>query len=124
MEKKELEKLKEQLLKQESSLEQELKEIANQNPDSSEDWGSKFPNFEQEDFDIEEAADEVEEYVNRLPVEHALELKLKATKEALEKMKENKYGICENCGNSIPKERLEVIPEARICMTCKEKEDN
>ncbi|MEX0878048.1 MAG: TraR/DksA C4-type zinc finger protein [Candidatus Spechtbacterales bacterium] len=122
MEKKELEKFKEQLLKQKDSLEQELKEIANQNPNSSEDWESKFPNFEQEDFDIEEAADEVEEYINRLPLEQALELKLKATKDALEKIEQDKYGICENCGKKIPQERLAVIPETKICLNCKEKE--
>lgn len=120
MEKKELEKFKEQLLKQRASLEQELKGIANQNPDSDEDWESKFPNFEQEDFDMEEAADEVEEYVNRLPLEQALELKLNATNDALEKIEKGTYGKCDNCGEEIPVKRLEAIPETKICLKCKE----
>ncbi|WAP51093.1 TraR/DksA C4-type zinc finger protein [Arthrobacter sp. ATA002] len=28
------------------------------------------------------------------------------------------YGVCENCGNPIPSERLEIRPEARFCVSC------
>ena len=28
------------------------------------------------------------------------------------------YGVCENCGNPIPAERLEIRPEARFCVSC------
>lgn len=120
MKKQDLEKFKKVLLEQKTSVAQELERIANKNADNDEDWETKFPNFEQEDFDIEGAADEVEEYINRLPLEQALELKLKATNDALQKIEKGTYGKCENCGETIPEKRLEVLPEAKICLKCRE----
>jgi len=38
---------------------------------------------------------------------------------ALEKIDEGKYGVCDKCGKTIPKARLEVIPWAALCVTCK-----
>jgi DnaK suppressor protein len=44
--------------------------------------------------------------------------------EALEKIDEGVYGICEGCGEVIPTARLEVVPEARYCVKCKDKYEN
>jgi RNA polymerase-binding transcription factor DksA len=41
---------------------------------------------------------------------------------ALSKIEKGTYGICERCGNPITPERLEAIPYARLCMSCKQKE--
>ena len=68
---------------------------------------------------MEKEADEVEEYSALLPIEYALELKLKNIDLALEKMKGEKYGICEKCGKEIEERRLEVLPEAKYCLRCK-----
>jgi DnaK suppressor protein len=38
---------------------------------------------------------------------------------ALAKIAIGTYGICEQCGNTIPKERLKAIPFAALCVTCK-----
>ncbi|MFZ2057497.1 MAG: TraR/DksA C4-type zinc finger protein, partial [Acidimicrobiales bacterium] len=38
---------------------------------------------------------------------------------ALLKMDNGTYGICENCGRSIVKARLEALPYARLCIDCK-----
>jgi RNA polymerase-binding transcription factor DksA len=38
---------------------------------------------------------------------------------ALAKIEEGTYGTCESCGNPVPKARLEAIPHARLCVTCK-----
>ncbi len=38
---------------------------------------------------------------------------------ALAKIEDGTYGTCENCGNEIPYERLEAVPAARLCVTCK-----
>ncbi|MBI4541631.1 MAG: TraR/DksA family transcriptional regulator [Gemmatimonadetes bacterium] len=35
-----------------------------------------------------------------------------------------KYGKCESCGQEIGYERLDALPHARLCITCKEKEEN
>lgn len=38
---------------------------------------------------------------------------------ALAKIEDGTYGTCESCGNPVPKARLEAIPHARLCVTCK-----
>lgn len=43
--------------------------------------------------------------------------------EALRKLEEGTYGICEDCGEEIPKERLEVMPFAILCRDCQEKKE-
>lgn len=34
------------------------------------------------------------------------------------------YGMCEECGNEIGFERLDALPHARLCIKCKEAEEN
>jgi DnaK suppressor protein len=36
----------------------------------------------------------------------------------------DKYGKCESCGQEISYERLDALPHARLCINCKEKEEN
>jgi RNA polymerase-binding transcription factor len=36
----------------------------------------------------------------------------------------DKYGKCESCGQDISIERLDALPHARLCINCKEKEEN
>jgi RNA polymerase-binding transcription factor DksA len=43
--------------------------------------------------------------------------------DALRRLYGGIYGNCESCGNSIGRERLEVVPHARLCVPCKEKEE-
>jgi RNA polymerase-binding protein DksA len=40
--------------------------------------------------------------------------------EALERVKTGEYGCCETCGVEIPDARLEVLPQARLCIKCQE----
>ncbi|GAA0708842.1 TraR/DksA C4-type zinc finger protein [Dactylosporangium roseum] len=37
---------------------------------------------------------------------------------ALRRLADGTYGTCEQCGASIPRERLEILPHARFCMPC------
>jgi DnaK suppressor protein len=39
---------------------------------------------------------------------------------ALERIEAGTYGKCERCGNEIPVERLEAIPTATLCVSCKQ----
>lgn len=48
---------------------------------------------------------------------------LKEIEEAFNRIKENRYGVCEGCYKPIPKARLQAIPYARLCVPCKKKED-
>ncbi len=38
--------------------------------------------------------------------------------DALKKIEEGNYGICEQCRNNIPKTRLKALPYARLCLKC------
>ena len=43
--------------------------------------------------------------------------------EALEKIRSKTYGKCENCGKKIERERLKIMPYAKLCISCKEIEE-
>ena len=43
--------------------------------------------------------------------------------EALKRIQDGRYGICEICQAKIPKARLEIIPYARLCIKDKQKRD-
>ena len=47
--------------------------------------------------------------------------KVKSLQEALKKSEEGTYGICERCGGDISAQRLEALPEARLCIECAQK---
>lgn len=49
--------------------------------------------------------------------------KLKQIDDALDRIEENTYGLCEECGVKIPKPRLKVMPFARFCVDCQEKSE-
>jgi DnaK suppressor protein len=40
--------------------------------------------------------------------------------DALQRLEAGTYGLCEDCGKPIGKERLEVLPFARRCISCQE----
>ena len=44
--------------------------------------------------------------------------KLELIDEALERIEEGTYGICEECGAKIAEGRVKVMPFARYCVTC------
>ncbi|MRR33293.1 TraR/DksA family transcriptional regulator [bacterium] len=46
--------------------------------------------------------------------------KLRNIDEALLRIEEGEYGICEECGCDIPLGRLKVMPFAHYCVRCKE----
>ena len=96
MDKKLIEELKVKLEEQKKSIEKELETFAKKDDIPKGDWETKYPN--RENGNMEEEADEVQEYGNLLPVEHSLEVKLKDINSALEKIRNRNYGICEKCG--------------------------
>lgn len=63
--------------------------------------------------DADEAASEVEEYVDNLSVEANLENQLAEVSAALGRIEAGTYGICEATGQDIAIERLEAYPSAR-----------
>ena len=47
-----------------------------------------------------------------------LQRKLESIEHALESAEKGTYGICENCGNRIDPARLEILPQATLCLKC------
>jgi DnaK suppressor protein len=45
---------------------------------------------------------------------------LKAIHLALTRIEQNRYEYCRHCGQSIPRERLEALPTASLCIDCSE----
>ncbi|MET8065881.1 TraR/DksA family transcriptional regulator [Micromonospora sp. NPDC005222] len=41
--------------------------------------------------------------------------------QALKRMSEGTYGICERCGQDIPTARLQILPSARFCVPCQQR---
>lgn len=117
MQNKKIEELKAKLEKERESLEKELKSFATEDKDLKHNWDAKYPN--RENGNMEEEADEAQEYDNLVSLEHNLELKLKDVSLALEKIKNARYGICGKCGKQIEEDRLQAVPEAKFCMKCK-----
>lgn len=48
---------------------------------------------------------------------------LYAFDDALKKVEEGTYGICEECALHIAKSRLKAVPYARFCVKCQEKKE-
>ncbi len=114
-----LKSLKEKLEKQKKSAEETLNGFAKRDGSAKDNWNASFPNFANES--IEDAADEVEEYQARLPLEKNLEKELKDINLALFKMASGNYGKCEKCRRPIGKELLSLFPETKTCANCKRK---
>jgi DnaK suppressor protein len=43
--------------------------------------------------------------------------------EALDRIKDGSYGICQVCEQEVQEKRLDAVPWARHCIECQEKED-
>ena len=67
----------------------------------------------------EEEATETAELENRMALEKSILGQMAEVENALDKFKKGSYGICESCGKSINPARLEALPQATLCMSCK-----
>lgn len=117
MKKEFLKKQKEKLEREKKKLEKQLSAFAKRSERVKGDWITSFPEFD--GGNLEEEADEVEEYGNLLSIAYTLELELKKIDESLEKMKKGRYGICEKCKKPISQARLKAYPQAVFCKKCR-----
>jgi len=67
----------------------------------------------------EEEANEAFELEKNLVLENKLGETLAEIERALEKHKNETYGVCDSCGTLIDKARLEALPQANLCISCK-----
>lgn len=105
------EKLEEELL----LVEKELNDVGRKNPDNKADWEAEPADFDTNNADENETADKIEEYEGNTAVLKELEMRYNDIKDALKKIEDSKYGLCEICGEPIEEERLIANQAARTC---------
>jgi DnaK suppressor protein len=107
-----LEKQKARLESEKTEIQKEIKNITDGGKLSSH-FRVRYPQLGDSE---EDNAEEVEEYIENLDLEGHLEDILKNIDEALKRIKNGTYGICEKCGKKIDRARLEVYPAANLCV--------
>ena len=107
-------KIRKQLKTERQRLTEELENLQANVPSSEERReGSPFGKREEE-------ATETLELEKRLALENRTRQELAGIEHALEKFEKGSYGLCDNCGKPIAPERLEALPQATLCVNCKE----
>jgi len=67
----------------------------------------------------DEHAIEISEFERRSALEKGLRDQLVEIDHALLKKDQGTYGLCDNCGQPIDLDRLEALPQANLCLSCK-----
>jgi len=115
---KKLDKIKEKLIEKKKAIISQLQKFSKKNKNIKDSYTTNFPNIGDH---TDENADEVSDYESSRSVGRDLESELKNIEGALKKTSEKTYGTCSSCGETINPKRLEVVPEATMCIKCSEK---
>lgn len=107
-----LEELRAALEVEKENLEEELAAHGRVQTDTG-DWQGASVGFEGEESDPNDVADQIEELATNVPLVEELEERHRDVADALEKMDEGVYGICEVSNDPIPLDRLRANPSAR-----------
>lgn len=107
-----LEELRTRLETDKENVEEELSSHGRVLDDSG-DWVGASSGFEGTEADPSDVADQIEELATNVPLVEELEERHRDIVDALEKMDEGVYGICEVSNEPIPLERLKANPAAR-----------
>ncbi len=110
-----LEELRARLESEKEELEEELSSHGRVQ-DETGDWTGAGTGFEGEEADPNDVADQIEELATNVPLVEELEERHRDVVDALEKMDEGVYGICEVSNEPIPLERLKANPSARTLL--------
>ena len=117
---KRLEKYKEVLLKEKEETQGIINAINDIQKRGTKDSSGDLSAYSQHQADQGSDTDESERRVYILNKE----LKnIKMINSALKRIYDKTYGICEICGDSIPANRLNIIPYAKYCIKCREEEE-
>ena len=118
LDQKTLEELKAVLAKEREVLIGELKTIATPNPNLKDDWNVKHEEWSEgqitskEELEAGESVNESDEDMKNKALSDHLELRLRDVNNALKRIEDGNYGICEICKEPIPLERLKANPAA------------
>ncbi len=103
--------LKAALEEERESLRRQLQDMG-VDPDASGIEGLEF------DAGFSDSASSTAERARLLGLTQRLRTSLKDVEDALRRMEEGKYGVCQSCGREIELERLEAIPQTKLCVAC------
>ena len=108
--------LRSRLESEQKRLLEDLEQLkANVRPTEERREGSPFGKREEE-------ATESFELEKRLALEKQTRDQLAAVEHALAKFEKETYGLCDVCGQPIDPARLEALPQATLCLSCKAKQ--
>ncbi|MEK7505576.1 MAG: TraR/DksA C4-type zinc finger protein [Patescibacteria group bacterium] len=96
-------------------VESELKSVGQRKPGNPKDWEATPGNLDVSTADVNSAADRIEEYEDNTAILKQLEIRYNELKDALKKMEDGTYGICEVSGEEIEADRLEANPASKTC---------
>lgn len=113
-----IKKLKKKLEGAKKNIEHQLSKFAKKDSGTKGNYKTQFPDIGSQP---DESAQEITEYEQNISLEHSLEDELQFINRALKKIEDKKYGLCEACGQEIPFGRLEIRPQAQLCIACKAK---
>jgi len=116
MDKKFIREMQKRLEKERDEIRDDLNGFAKEKLGEKGEFKTEFPQYGDKD---EDNAVEVATFQDNLSLENNLEGQLKQVEQALQDIKNNKYGICKKCSQEIDKERLSIYPAAPYCTKCK-----
>jgi DnaK suppressor protein len=98
-------------------IQDELAQLVSSHPADERREGSPFGKREEE-------ATESMELEKRLALENRLKALLAEVERAIQKMDSGTYGVCDVCNVAIDPARMEALPQAILCMSCRQKMKN
>ncbi|OGN28031.1 MAG: hypothetical protein A3B17_02925 [Candidatus Yanofskybacteria bacterium RIFCSPLOWO2_01_FULL_45_72] len=119
MDKNELKKLREDLVKEKATVEEALMSTARKNPIVKDYY--EQPRVEDIGSSPDDTALEAVDFDRMMALKNTQEQRLHEINETLAQIDSGEYGICVNCASGIGAARLKVIPAATLCISCAQK---
>lgn len=119
--KRDLKELRRLLEDERRRLNDELEAMEEHQPELEHQAGMDLAGSYDEDF--ADVAGDTFEREKGFAIESSVQALLAQVEEALARMDEGRYGICESCGRAIHVARLRAIPYAKLCIDCKAREE-
>ncbi len=114
------EQLRKRLEEERDNLARDLRQLESEEitrqvgpPSETDSYGNHLADTATDTFEAEKA----------IALENHLKGTLSAVEQALQKFELGTYGVCEDCGQKIDLERLDALPYATLCLTCKAKQE-
>lgn len=120
MKKAEMKKYEKLLLKKRAALLEEIKELREDSTNTIKDATGDLSSYSYHMADLGTDAQEREKKFLLASKSGRL---IYHIDEALRRIEKGTYGKCHTCGKEITRTRLEAVPHARFCITCKEAEE-